>query len=253
MMEPRKPSHAADDDDDESIDDDRGTHAEEGGHQWRGKDAAERRHGAAEAEHAGANQLNVGAERLHHFRILRYRADQQPRAGAFQEQPHAYGGKDAKGDEEQTILRKRLIEQKDHAAQNVGSGDPVRVRTPQNPYHLAHYHGETEGHHEIGAAIAARIQPAQEHFLKSDAHGADNDRGDNERHPERARCSDCRITDIGTEHEERAMRKIDDTHDAEDQRQPARNEEQNRRLRECIETLRQQKADKIHAAPPDCV
>ena len=56
----------------------------------------------------------------------------------------------------------------------------------------------------------------------------------------RRACVAMRIGDVGAQHVQRPMRDIDDAGDAEDQRQPGRDEEQARRAREPVEGLEEE-------------
>ena len=58
---------------------------------------------------------------------------------------------------------------------------------------------------------------------------------------------------VGADHEQRAVGQIDDAHDAEDQRQPAGDQEQQQAVLQSIEELREQ-SWKVHAhcAAGDC-
>ncbi len=239
-------AHAADDDDDESVDHDGGAHAEKRRDQRGGKHAAERGERAAEAEHSGAHQVDVGAERMHHLGVLRDRADQEAGAGALEELPDGDRGGDPEGDQEQPIERKRLVEDDDDAAQEIRDAGAERLHAPDQPDHLAQHHGEPEGEQQIGAAVAAAVEVAQQGPLEHHADEPDHDRRDHERDQEAAGEHVRRVADIGAEHENDAVREIDDAHDAEDQRQPTGDEEQDRGLRERIEALRQDEAEPIH-------
>ena len=105
---------------------------------------------------------------------------------------------------------------------------------------------QPEGEQQIGAAVAAAVEVAQQRPLEGHADQPDDDRRDDERHQKAAGDHVRGVADIGAEHEDDAVGEIDDAHDAEDQRQPARDEEQDRRLRERVEALRQDEAEPIH-------
>src|SRR5262249_20332824 len=55
------------------------------------------------------------------------------------------------------------------------------------------------------------------------------------------------VADIGAQHEQAAMREVDDAHNAEDEREPARDEEQNRCLRERVQALCSKESGNIHS------
>src|SRR5437016_1885315 len=82
------------------------------------------------------------------------------------------------------------------------------------------------------AAVAPPVEAAQEDTLEQHSQRANDDRRDDQRQQEASGDGNGGIADIGAEPENDAVGKIDDAHDAEDQRQPAGDEEQDRRLRE---------------------
>ena len=54
------------------------------------------------------------------------------------------------------------------------------------------------------------------------------------------------VADERAQHEERAMREVDDAHDAEDQRQADAEEEQQRGLRQRVDALRDEEGEEVH-------
>ena len=95
------------------------------------------------------------------------------------------------------------------------------------------------------------LVPAQQHLLQHDADEADEQRADDERHDpvddadlrarkaERAALADQVALqaerDVAAEEEERAVRHVDDAHEAEDQREPARHDEVEAGGRDAVE------------------
>src|ERR1700730_1570755 len=120
---PEKTSHPADDDDNEGINDHVGSHAEEGGQQRCGEDAAERRQGAAEREDAGAHRTHVGTERMDHLGVLRDGAHEQAGAGSLEKLPGEQRGGAAHSDEEQPVDWERLIAYENNSAQPIRDWD----------------------------------------------------------------------------------------------------------------------------------
>ena len=157
----------------------------------------------------------------------------------------AIRGGDAEPDQEQAVERERLVQDDDDAAQDIRDAGAQRLRTPDQPDDLAQHHGEAEGEQQVGAAVAPSVQVAQEHYSNAmptppTTIGARISAGD-EAVGEDVR----RVADIGAEHEDDAVGEIDDAHDAEDQREAAGDEEQDRRLRERTQALRQMKPRKF--------
>ena len=195
---------------------------------------------------AGAHHVDVGAERMDHFGILRHRADQQAGPRALEELPDGDGGGDAEPDEEQPVERKGLIEDDHDAAQEIGDAGAERLHSPDQPDHFAQHDGEAEGEQQIGPAVPASIEVAQQRPLECHPDQTDDDRRDDERHEKTSGDHVRGVADIGAEHEDDAVGKVDDAHDPEDQRQSARDEKQDRRLRQRVEALGQNEAEPIH-------
>src|ERR1700730_8102878 len=207
-------AHAADDDDDEGVDDDGRSHAEKRRDQRRGEHAAECGHRAAQPEHAGAHQIDIGAERVDHFRILRHRAYQQAGAGALEELPDRDGRGEPERDQEQPVERKRLAQDDDDAAQEIGNAGAERLGAPDDPDQLAQHDGEPEGEQQIGAAAAPSIEAVQKYPLEHQSNRTNEGRRNDQRQQEASGNGDSGEADIGAEHEDDAVRKIDDAHDA---------------------------------------
>ena len=182
---------------------------------------------------------------MHHLGVLRHRPDQEPGAGTLEELPDRDGSGEPEHDQEEPIERERLIENHDDAAQHIRNAGAKRLRTPDNPDQLAQHDCEPEGEQQIGAAVAPTVERAQEDALERHADGADDDRCDDQRDEEASADRGGGVADIGAEHEDDAVRKIDDAHDAEDQGQPAGDEEQDRRLRKRTQALRQDETDHL--------
>jgi hypothetical protein len=183
---------------------------------------------------------------MDHFGILRHRADQQAGTRALEELPDGDCGGDAEPDEEQAIKRKRLVEDDHDATQGIGNAGAERLHAPDQPDHLAQHDGEAEGEQQIGAAVSAPVEAAKQRPFERHADQPDDNRRDHERHQKTSGDNVRGVADIGAEHENDAVGEIDDAHDPEDQRQSARDEKQDRRLRQRIEALGQNKAEPIH-------
>ena len=63
----------------------------------------------------------------------------------------------------------------------------------------------------------------------------------------------CGIADIRAQHEECAVREVDDAHDAEDQRQADAEEEQQRGLRQRVEALGDEEGEEVHQCEAEAV
>ena len=94
--------------------------------------------------------------------------------------------------------------------------------------------------------MIASVEPAQDAEFECRTEAADQQRCGDQRHPEFAGDLHGRIADIGAQHEERAVREVDDAHDAEDQREADAEEEQQCRLRQRIQALGDQEREEVH-------
>ena len=180
---------------------------------------------------------------MHHLRVLRHGADQESGARALQELPDGKGGREPGRDQKQPIEGKRLLHNNDDAAQKIGYAGGARLGAPDHPDDLAQDDSKPEGEQQVSPAVAPAIQMAQEDALERHPQAADDDGRKKERQKKAAGHRDYAEADIRTEHEDGAVRKIDDAHDAKDQGEPAGDEKQDRRLRERAQALRQDKAE----------
>ncbi len=97
--------------------------------------------------------------------------------------------------------------------------------------------GETDGEQHL----AQRIEPQrpQKHPLHRQTEDRDAYRRDRDGQDPGAGRPDHRQSHVAAEQKIRAVRQIDDAHDAEDQRQPATDEKQQRAVRNAVEGLDQ--------------
>ena len=121
-----------------------------------------------------------------------------------------------------------------------------RVGSPGQPDRLADHQGEAEGHHQEGVGVAA-VEPAQDRELERRPEEPDEHRRHGQRDPEVARPFVERVADESAQHVQRAMGEVHDAHQAEDQGEPDTEEEQQRRLRQRVDDLGQQKGEGTHA------
>jgi hypothetical protein len=92
----------------------------------------------------------------------------------------------------------------------------------------------------------APVEPAQDREFEGRAEQPDEYWRHGERDPEVAGPCAERIADEGTQHVQRAMREIHDAHQAEDQGEPDAEEEQQGRLRQCVDDLGEQEGEGTH-------
>ena len=95
------------------------------------------------------------------------------------------------------------------------------------------------GHAECDDRVADEFEPSgpQEKALHQQADHGDGQSGDRDRQVPRAGGPDHRQRDIAAQHEVRAVRQVDDPHHAEDQRQAAAEQKQQRAVGNAVEGL----------------
>ena len=92
------------------------------------------------------------------------------------------------------------------------------------------------------AGVEVAKEPTFQHEAQRNAGGD----GDRQGEPNRAPLPGDQERHVGTDHEQRAVRQVDDAHDAEDQRQPAGDEKEQQAVLDSVEELCEQ-AREIHA------
>ena len=131
---------------------------------------------------------------------------------------------------------------------SLGGGHLQRVGSPDQPTASRDDQREAERHHQEGVRVAP-VKTAQDDELERPADQPDDERGDGQRDPEAARPAHQRVADERAQHVERAMREIDDAHDAEDEGQADAEEEQQRGLRQRIDALVEEEGERAHGPP----
>ena len=99
-------------------------------------------------------------------------------------------------------------------------------------------------------------QRAQGRQIDDRAEQRDHQGGDHQSQPKIAGRRQCDHTDIGAEHEELAMGKVDDVHNAEDQGQPGGDQRQDHAGDDAVDRLDQQLVqrdarEELHATRPN--
>ncbi len=112
-------------------------------------------------------------------------------------------------------------------ARKVERGGHAIIHRPLAPDHLHHFldhEGEPEREQQLGD-VAVPVHVAQSVALDQRADAADQHRRDDERRPEADHLADLEAEE-GAQHVEAGMGEIEHAHHAEDQREPARHQEQ---------------------------
>ena len=94
--------------------------------------------------------------------------------------------------------------------------------------------------------MIALVEMAEEPPFEECAECCTAEKRQRQREPRRADTAGHQIGDIGADHEQRAVREIDDAHHAEDQREAAGDQEQQEPVLHAIEELREE-AGQTHA------
>ena len=195
----------------------------------------------ADDERDRERQLDVDPERGDHRAVVDACADDHARARALQPQPEqeADPDRDAENDEP----RRRVDD-----ARDVQVGERVEVARPGDVLRDAaevreHLVGEDDRDRDRDQRLAQvlALRPAEEELLHHEARGRDDRDADERRNDpvrevdlraleaERAALADHapldRERDVAAEQEERAVRHVDDAHEAEDEREAARDDE----------------------------
>ena len=126
-----------------------------------------------------------------------------------------------------------------------GTGDRVEVIADQQRARLLEQQDQREGQQhlvEMLAGVEVAEQAALQHEARARCRRRSRPAGRATPSPSAARHQERHI---GADHEQRAVGQIDDAHDAEDQRQPARDQEQQQAVLHAVEELREQAGESM--------
>ena len=241
---PADAAEAADDHHDEGLDDDRQVHRVGYGITRDLQRAAEGREEDAEGENAGKQPFLVDAERRHHLAVLRGGPHEDAEPGAVEQQIDQAEDERAEPDEEQIVGRDHLAEDVDRALQARRPRADEVVRPPDDDGEVL----DDQRHAERGEQleqVGRAVDAAQQRHLDQRADQRHDQRSAHETAPEAERAVEPlgqRVGHIGAEHVEGAVGEVHDAGDAEDDRQPAGDEEQRRRAGEAGQELGEEEA-----------
>ena len=234
---------AADHDDDEADDQHLVAHAGEHRRHRRRDHPGERGERDAQREHEPIDQLDVDAKAGHHLAVRRAGPDRhaEPRAG--DEPIHAESEHDAHAGNPQPVHRiGQRLGQADRRGQERGHRHAVHVVTPDDTAQLLGHQDQAVGEQHLVEVVAA-VEPADQQPLEQHA---DRDRkhdAGRDREPQAAEALGERPREVRADHVEAAVREVDDPHDAEDQRQPARDQEQQQPVLDAVQELDSDRAE----------
>ena len=191
----------------------------------------------AEPEHQRVEQLDVDAERADHFPVGGAGADQHADAGSHHHEIEHQRDRERDHDDGEPIGR---IE---HAGNDLDRHRQPRRqrqrqarRAPDQPHRVVEKQDQPEGRQHVIEMIAAVEMPQRDEFQ----HDAEQQRRAEREHDAEHETAGPRHEgrgEIGAHHVERAMREIDQVHDAEHQRQSRRQQEQQQAELQSVQEL----------------
>jgi len=212
---------------------------------------------------------------LHRLGMGQCRLDDQTDAGACEQQPHrhqhdqrhqhheAAGGRERRTDQAHRriggaahLCRRsapdhaetfgRMVDQReDRALQQLGRPKLDGDAAPDELHQFQNDIGKTEGDQQL-RHMAELVHPAKTQALEHGAQGADHQRRDHQRRPE-ADQTRHGIADVGAHHVEAGVRKVQDAHHAEDEREPGTQHEQQQAIAQPVE---HRDDEKLHSKSP---
>ena len=216
---------AADDDHHQGLDQDGLAHARLHREDRPGHHPGQRRQAGTQAENQGVEQADVHAQGRHHRRMGGAGADQHAHPGAVDQPVEEGRHRQPDRDHRQPVGRVVEAGQRYRAVQ---PGRRLRVQRADAPDHahrlVEKQHQAKGGQHLV--EVVALVQAGQRNAVDGHAqhHGAQHRAQRAEQEGPRGRRDGG--GQKGPHHVERAMRQVDKIHDAEDQRQPGCQQEQ---------------------------
>ena len=132
------------------------------------------------------------------------------------------------------------------AVQSLHARTELVLGAPDREHRVAHDQHDAERRRQL-QQLGRVVQALQQQALDQRAEKRDDDRGGEDAGREAgeavAEALAERPREVCAEHEQRAVREVDDARDAEDQRQAGGNQEQRRRGREAVEELERERGE----------
>ncbi len=214
-----RPLNAANDDDDEGEDQDVLTHADLDEGQRRLHHSGKTGEGGTEPEYEGVEELNIDAERADHLAVGGTGADQHADARAHHQRIQQERNRQRRQNDNQPI--ERVVDSR----QNLNRAEHLRRerqrqagRPPDQPHQFVEEQQQAEGAEHLVKVIASVERPDRNHLKRHSGHQRREQRqSDAGQETVGERCKCC--GEVRAEHVERAVRQIDQIHDAKDQGQ----------------------------------
>jgi hypothetical protein len=146
-------------------------------------------------------------------------------------------------DDEEPVDGEGKVAHADHAGQRRWRHAHLREGSPDPQRDVGECIAQPDGEHRLLGNLA--VQMPEEEVVEGESDETCADGGDHDSEPEGVDLAHHRKAEVGAEHEYGAVRKVQDPHDAERQREPSGEQEQNERIGQTIE-----RADDECAHPP---
>ena len=170
-----------------------------------------------------------------HLGVVDGGADHRAGSRAIERQPEQRADHDRHRHDEDAIAREAQRTHRDDPLQRRRHRDRVRVAAPDQQRDVLEDEREPDRHQDLPERLAG--QATQEHALHHDADEREREGAARECQHITAGAPDDRQPDVAAEHEVGAMREVDDAHHAEDEGEPAREQEEQRAVRQAVEGL----------------
>jgi hypothetical protein len=195
---------------------------------------------AAQRKHAAIDQAGIDAERRHHARVMRRRADHLAEPGAGKPEPEDHGSHERNANQEQIIWRHHAAgDEQRHHLEGCRHAHRPEFRAPHHPHDVVEDQDEGVADQKLHQYVGA-VDPAHEHTFEDQAKESSTGGATKHRQRKAARELIGGHREISAEHIEGAVAEIHDLEHAKDQRQPDRDKKQQHADDEAAGGLRHQ-------------
>ncbi len=169
--------------------------------------------------------------------MRRARTHQHAGARVVDEHVEQGGDEQARDDDRDAVDRiEQPLHEHDRAGQHLGDRHAERRRAPGDAHRLVEEQDDAEGRQHLREVVAV-VEVAEHRDLEHEPDEERRRQGEEQRHEEAARHRGEPRREIGADHVLHAVREVDEVHDAEDQRQPRRDQEQEDAELQAVERL----------------
>ena len=182
--------------------------------------------------------IDVDAHRARGLAVVHAGADERPEPRVVLDEVKAHADEHGEPDEEEAIGRVRHRAKVERARDRRRGLDRARVAPERREAEVGHDERDADRDEHLGQLLAA--DPAQEESLGHEPDGrgdGDPDRDRRDEVPGDPHRDDARVA---AQQEEGAVREVDDAHEAEDEREPAREQEQQSAEAQPVQRLEEQ-------------